>query len=412
MRFETSDLDQACRDIASRVQAASRPVVMVGAGVRIGGAQARLLRLLDAWKIPVVTCWNSHDLVPDCHPSFAGRPGSIGNRPGNFAVQNADLILVLGSRLNIRQVSYAWKYFARNAYKIMVDIDAAELKKPTIVPDLAVHAHVGEVLDRLLAMPAPQGDAHPAWLAWCRERLELYPACLPEYWASRASINPYCFASALFDILPEDEVVVTGDGSACVVTFQAACIKPGQRLYTNSGCAAMGYDLPAAIGACIGAGGKRVVCLAGDGSIQMNLQELQTIVGNRLPIKIFVLNNLGYHSIRQTQHNFFPDNNIGHDEASGVHFADIGKIAEACGMPFRRCADLSRMSADITATLDGEGPQMCEVMLDPAQPFAPKVSSRRLPDGRMVSAPLEDMYPFLSREELARNMLVPILAES
>ena len=205
--------------------------------------------------------------------------------------------------------------------------------------------------------------------------------------------------------------MVTGDGTACVTTFQAALIKEDQRLYTNSGCASMGYDLPAAIGACIGRGKQRVTCIAGDGSIQMNLQELQTIVGYQLPIKIFVLNNQGYHSIRQTQQNFFADNIVGCGPESGVTFPSFGKLADAYGIPYRFCRENSTLQEAIQATINGEGAQICEVFLDLNQSFAPKLSSRRLEDGRMVSSPLEDLSPFLEREELMSNMIVAPISE-
>jgi acetolactate synthase-1/2/3 large subunit len=232
---------------------------------------------------------------------------------------------------------------------------------------------------------------------------------LPRYREEQKAVNPYVFVEDLFRQLRQDEQVVTADGTACVVTFQAANIKKGQRLYTNSGCAPMGYDLPAAIGACIALNRRRVICVAGDGSIQMNLQELQTIVTHRLPIKIFVLNNQGYHSIRQTQHTYFPDNIVGCGTESGLGFPDFEKLAAAYGIPFRRIRVHAELSDNIAATVEGDGPQLCEVILNLEQQFAPKLASRRLPDGRMVSSPLEDLAPFLSREELRENMLIPLV---
>ena len=403
---DTARLPEICAEIAARCRDAKRPVIFAGSGVRLGGAQQQLLALANRWGIPVVTAWNAHDLIPNSHPSFAGRPGTIGDRPGNFAVQNADFLLVLGSRLNIRQISYNWENFAHRAYQVVVDIDPAELQKPTIHPDLPVCADAADVLATLLAQPAaPVPPSHAEWLAWCRERVEKYPVVLPEYRDSTNGINPYVFMDTLFHELPENQIVVSGDGTACVTSFQAADLKPGQRLYTNSGCASMGYDLPAAIGAAFGAPGKPIVCLAGDGSIQMNLAELQTIVLHRLPVKLFVLNNQGYHSIRQTQQNYFPDNVIGCGTDSGLWFAPFAKLADACGIPYRAARDLESLGAAIRENLHGDGPQMCEVFLDLGQQFAPKVSSRKLDDGRMVSAPLEDMAPFLSREELEANLI-------
>jgi acetolactate synthase-1/2/3 large subunit len=235
---------------------------------------------------------------------------------------------------------------------------------------------------------------------------------LPEYWELRERVNPYCFVEKLGRHLAEDAIVVTGNATACIAPFQALPLRRGQRLFSNSGSASMGYDLPAAIGACLGAEGRAVVCLAGDGSIQMNLQELQTIVHNRLPIKVFVLNNNGYHSIRQTQRSFFGPVLAGCDPDSGVSFPDMEKIAAAYGIPFERCGRHETLDACIGKTLSGTGPAMCEVVLTPEQPFAPKTASRRLPDGVMVSRPLEDLFPLLPRGEFRGNMIIEPLAES
>ena len=224
-------------------------------------------------------------------------------------------------------------------------------------------------------------------------------------------MNPYCFVEALFEELADDEVVVTGDATACITTFQAGRLKAGQRLFSDSGCAPMGFDLPAAIGACVAQDRRRVVCLAGDGSIMLNIQELQTIAGLGLPIKIFVLNNNGYLSIRLTQKNFFPDNPVGAGPESGVTFPDFGRLAHGFGIPFRRCDTHAGLQAAIAETLGQDGPQLCEIALDPEQPFSPRVSSKRLPDGRMVTAPLEDMFPFLPRDEFLASMVVPTVPE-
>lgn len=407
-----TDLTPICAQILDRLQQAERPVILAGPGIRLGKATTEFLDLVDRLGIPVVTSFNAHDLIWYEHPAFIGRQGTIGDRAGNFAVQNSDFLLVLGCRLNIRQISYGWESFARNAYKVIVDIDPAELAKPTISPDLPVCADVADVIKGLIAIqPSSASATHQNWLNWCQERKAKYPVVLPEYWQKSTPINPYCWAETLFDELAENDVIISGDATACIVPFQAAKLKKGQRLYSNSGCASMGYDLPAAIGACIANNRQRTICLAGDGSIQMNIQELQTIFGNRLPIKIFVLNNQGYHSIRQTQTNYFPDSPIGCDPSSGVTFPSFEKLAFAYGIPFRRCSDLSTLSADVKSTIWEDGPQLCEIVIDQEQPFAPKLSSRQLPDGRMVSAALEDMFPFLDRAEFLSNMLIPTLAE-
>jgi acetolactate synthase-1/2/3 large subunit len=413
IKWETHDLDVACQEILRRLAAAERPVVYAGSGVRLSGLHQHFLQLLDRLGVPVVTAWNSNDLVPDDHPCYAGRPGSVGNRAGNFAVQNSDVLLILGCRLNIRLVSYNWENFARHAYKMWVDIDSAELKKPTVRPDLFVHADLAVVVPRLLVMADAAGfpaEGFAGWRAWCKERLARYPVVLPSYWTGGNNVNPYCFMDRLFSHVNPDETIVTADGTACVAAFQAAKVGAGMRLYHNSGSAPMGYDLPAAIGAAFAQGlGKRVVCIAGDGSIMMNLQELQTIAGLRLPVKTFILSNEGYHSIRQTQQAFFEDNVVGCGTDSGLSFPEWRRIADAFGMPFLQIARHEDLDDAIRRTLQTDGPTICEVVLDLGQLFAPKLSSRKLADGRMVTAPLEDMAPFLPREELRQNMIVPLL---
>ncbi len=279
------------------------------------------------------------------------------------------------------------------------------MRKPTVKADVAIHADLRELLPVLAQTPyAGEAPEHKQWLDWCRLRNEAYPVVLPEYWSNQ-HVNPYCFVQALFGQLAEGQIVVTANGSACVIGFQAAELAPGQRLWTNSGCASMGYDLPAAIGAHV-ASRKPVVCLAGDGSIMMNLQELQTIVGASMPIKIFVLNNQGYVSIFQTQRNFFSGHEVGAGPASGVTLPDFGRLSAGFGLPFIRIECHEGMARAIRDALAAEGPLICEIMLDENQPFAPKLSSRQLPDGTIVSPDLEDLAPFLSREELAKNMIV------
>jgi acetolactate synthase-1/2/3 large subunit len=407
--YETTDLPAVVDDVVKRLAAAKRPVIYAGTGIRLSGQYERFLKLADRLGIPTVTAWNSNDLLPDEHPAYTGRPGAIGTRAGNFTVQNSDLLLILGCRMNIRLVSYNWENFARAATKIVVDIDATELKKPTLKPDVPIHADLAQFLPLLEKKTEGWKPAHAEWLAWCKERLARYPVVLPEYWKSAEPVNPYCFMAVLFDALEENEVVACADGTACVTAFQAAVVKPGQRLFHNSGCAAMGYDLPAAIGAAYARpDAKRIVCLAGDGSMMMNLQELQTISSHKLPVKLFVLNNRGYHSIRQTQNAYFPDNIIGCGTDSGLSFPKLEKIADTFDFTYLRCATHDELPAVVEKALRTDGPVLCEVMLDLKQQFAPKLSARQLENGRMISPPLEDMAPFLSREELRSNMLIPM----
>lgn len=402
------DVAPAIAQILRRLDQAERPVILAGTGVRAADMQHEFLQLADRLKIPVVTGWNAHDLVANDNPYYAGRPGTVGDRAGNFAVQNADFLLVLGCRLNIRQISYNWASFASRAWKVMVDADSAELNKPTLNIDLKLHADLKDFIpafNTALAGHQPRSE-HTAYLQWCLERVKTYPTVLPEYRRQQAPINPYFFIETLFAGLTADDVVVAGNGSACVIGFQAANLKQGQRLYTNSGDASMGYDLPAALGASIALDGKRIVCLAGDGSLMMNLQELQTVVGYGYPVKVIVLNNRGYHSIRQTQQAYFADNLFGIDADNGVSLPDFVAVAKAFNI---RAAKVSSIDdwreAEVTELMQNNEPVLIEVMLDPEQPFSPKLASRKREDGSMVSPSLEDMAPFLDRDELARNII-------
>ncbi len=388
--------------ILEKIKDSKRPVILVGTGIRLAGAYDVLHRVTDMLKIPVVTAWNAHDLMDDNDPCYSGRPGSVGTRGGNFVVQNADLLLVLGCRLNIRQISYNYESFARNAYKIVVDIDEAELNKPTINVDTPVHADVKDVLEEMANIcirdTSVAGD-HKEWLDWCRDINAKYPAVLPEYTKKDKPLNPYYFIGEFSKTWDNNERIVCGNGSACVITFQSAHIKAGQRLFTNSGCAAMGYGFPAALGCAIAEEGHRVICIDGDGSFQMNIQELQTVVQNGLNMKIVILNNNGYHSIRQTQTNLFDPPMVGVNKDSGISFPDMEKIAYAYGIPYVKIDAMSDMADGIDKLYKTDGPVICEVIVDERQNFEPKLSSKRLPDGTMVSPEIDDMYPFLDREE-------------
>ncbi|HEX6660354.1 MAG TPA: thiamine pyrophosphate-binding protein, partial [Sphingomicrobium sp.] len=275
-------LRDAARSVIAALRQAKRPVMMPGTGIRISGMHEVFVQVAERLGIAVAPAWNAQDVVADDHPLYVGRPGTVGDRAGNFAVQRSDLLLVLGCRLNIRQISYNFSAFAPEAKKIMVDIDAAELAKPTLSIDMPIHADLKTFLPMLLeeleGYEAPA--AHKAFVDWGQERRRRYPVVLPEYWQTKDIVNPYCFMERLFEALQEDEVIVMADATAAVVTVQAAKLKRGQRLYSNSGAASMGYDLPATIGAwhAMPEGSKRIICLAGDGSIMQNLQELQTIV--------------------------------------------------------------------------------------------------------------------------------------
>ena len=393
--------------IIAKLKEAKRPVLFLGTGVRLANCRDQVIEFAEKTRIPVVTAWNAHDLIWDDHELFCGRPGTVGTRGGNFVVQNADLLLVLGCRLNIRQISYNYKEFAPKAYKIVVDIDYNELYKPTIHVDMPIWANLKDVVGDLLKtnLSVIQSQEHEDWLKWSKQVFLKYPAALPEYYKNKERLNPYVFMTEFFKQLREDDEVVCGNGSACVIGFQGAVIKKHTRLFTNSGCAAMGYGFPASIGACVSRAGKRTICIDGDGSFQMNLQELQTVVYNHLNLKIIYFNNNGYHSIRQTQTNLFKGQPlVGVCDGTGLSFPEAERLSYAYQIPFVKVTKQDDIKMLIEA-MESEGPLFAEIVVDETQNFAPKLSSKVLPDGKIVSPEIDDMFPFLDREEYESNKL-------
>lgn len=384
---------------------AKRPVLVAGHGIRVAKAQKELSELIKSINIPVLTTFNGFDLLPTDSRNFIGRIGTLGSRAGNFALQNADLVICLGTRNNIRQISYSWQSFASRAKKILVDIDEAELHKPTVKGNILVHSDAKIFITKFLEKIPEYFEVDEKWMEWCQTRKKKYPIVLDEYKIpSEGSVHPYHFIEELTKALDSNAVVIAGNGTACVVLFQSGIVKSGQRIFWNSGCAAMGYDLPAAIGAAV-ASGKDVICLAGDGSLQMNLQELQTVRHNKLPIKIIVLNNQGYHSIKETQKNYFNADYIGCNENCGVSFPDNQKLADLYGLKYFKIDSTLKMEQAIRDVLASSEAVLCEVVLGDYI-FSPKLSSRKEPDGRMVSSPLEDLHPFLPRDEFEDNMKI------
>ena len=403
------DIDEHQVDeVVRRLSASERPVILAGAGIRLAGAGEDFYHLAERLGVPVQVAWDAIDIFPSTHPLYAGRPSTVGQRGANFIFQNADLLLSLGCRLNVRQIGYNFPAVARPAYRISVDIDSAELRKPTINIDLPVNADVGGFIRTLnTRLKSKKLPRKAAWLSWCQERIQRYPVVLPEYRRRQTPVNPYVFCDMLSQCLDAKDVMVSSNGASCVVPIQAMEMKRGQRHIVNSGCAAMGYGLPAAIGASFAIGQKRVICLEGDGSIQMNIQEFETIAYHRLPVKIFLFNNGGYLSIRTTQSNFFDGRLVGESEESGVGFPDFVRVARAYGIHSCRIRNHNHMRDEIGKVLELDGPVFCDVRMDPTQTFMPRIASKRLPDGRLVSSPLEDMYPFLPEDEFLSNMIIP-----
>mgnify|MGYP001583400661 CR=1 FL=1 len=403
-----ASLSQKAAEAIGLLKKSQRPVLIAGHGIRLAGAISEFAGLLEKLGVPVVSTFNGIDIIPSDHPLFIGRIGSLGDRAGNFAIQNSDFVLSIGSRNNIRQVSYNWGSFARHAVKVVVDIDSAELRKPTLKPDLPINADARDFIRELGSQLDKGGHlSYAKWVGWCLERRRRYPVVLPEYRQLKKLVNPYCFIEELTSQLPEGATLVAANGTACVAMFQAGIVKRNQRMFWNSGCAAMGYDLPAAIGASFARNKGEVVCLAGDGSLQLNMQELETVVYHDLPIKLFVLNNGGYISIKQTQDSFFGGHYVACDSSSGIGFPDFRKVASAYGFKTELIDKQAGMSEKIRWVLEERMPILCEVKLLTDYKFMPKLSSEKKQDGRIISKPLEDMYPFLERKEFKENMLVP-----
>ncbi len=409
---DESQLTDNIAEIVQRIKAAKRPVLYAGNGIRLSGGFDEFRKAVDALGIPVATCWDSIDAIEDENPLYVGRGGIMGDRAGNFAVQNADVILAVGNRLSIRQVGYNWKTWAREAFVIDVDVDPAELKKTTIHVELPICADAKDFFTKLNEYLADEdkpvfGDNE--WILKCNEWKEKYPVTLPKHWEEDGEFaNVYAFIKYLSNSLQEGNLTVVSNGSACVVGSHNYVIKKDSRFIINSAIASMGYGLPAAIGACIGAGRKETICIEGDGSIMMNLQELQTVLTNKLPVKIFLINNDGYHSIRQTQNNLFAGNKkVGIGPESGdLSFPEFKRLAEAFGYKYYQAHSNEEMKAVVDEALSLKGPCFVEVFVSPLQNFEPKSATKRLEDGTLVSPPLEDLAPFLPREEVLSNLFI------
>ena len=404
--------EDVIRTVLEKIKNAKRPVFHAGYGIRLSGGYEAFRSVADKLNIPVVTYWNAIDLIEDDHPLYTGRAGNMGDRPGNWAIQNADLVLAVGTRISIRQTGYNWKTWARAAEVIMVDIDKAELKKPTLHVEMPVWADAKDFLTKLDAAAGEKVHEGGRWLEACQNWKKNYPVVLPRQWEENGSTaNVYAFVRYMSSRLPENTLTAVSNGACCVVGHQAHVIKKGTRFANNSAVASMGYGLPAAIGTCIGGGRRETICLEGDGSIMMNLQELQTILTNRLPIKIFLINNSGYHSIRITQTNLFSHHcKVGIGTESGdLSFPEFKKLAEAFGYPYYSASSNAEMKTVVDEVLAQEGPVFCEIFTDTKQVWEPKSSTKRLEDGTLVSPPLEDLAPFLPREELAELMFIPLM---
>lgn len=399
------DLDR----LVQRLRQAQRPVLLVGNGVHAAGGEAAMRALIETLRIPTLTTWIGADLLEYEHPLYVGRCGTVAQRGANFSVQNADLVLAIGCRMDFSITGFNRKHFARAAEIVVVDIDPAEIAKLGDMPDARFVCDARLFMEQLrLASGSAALDCEP-WRVRCAAWKQAYPVVLPEYRRPSDYINTYVFSETLSEALAEGDQIIPGSSGAALDTFWLSVrLKRGQRAVATGGLGSMGYGLPASIGGCLGSGGRRTVSVDGDGGFVMNIQELEVVRRLRLPIKYFVLNNNGYASIRASQGGYFKQT-IGCDPASGLTLPDISALATAFGLPVRRIDGNSDLRQAIEEALALEGPVLCEVMVEPDQAIGPRITSKIGQNGAMVSSPLEDLFPFLERDELQANMLIPLV---
>ena len=402
------------QQILDKIEKSRRPVLFPGNGVRLAGAMDDFQKLVNILGVPVITGMSSVDAMESEHPYFAGRSGGTGTRPGNFALQNSDVLLSIGNRQGFAQTGFQYQDWARGSYTILNDIDENELKKPSLHVSLPVCGDAGDLIRKLICAAELRGadETNPLfkgrdWIRQCQVWKQKYPVVTAKHYETveEGCTNIYAFYEELSKAMQEGQTLMVSVGTSRVAGSQAFRVKKGQRFITNPNTASMGFCLPAATGICVAQPGKPVVCVTGEGSLQMNLQELQTIWQNRLPVKLFVINNQGYHSIRQTQQSYFEPPLVGVGAESGdLSFPDLSKIIPAYGFSYRAVHAAEELPETLHQVLEETGASVCEVFVTKYQKTEPKTSAKKLPDGSMVSAPLEDMYPFLSKEELEENM--------
>jgi len=409
---KTSDLKGTTSLLIKMIKSSKRPVVIAGNGVRISGGIDIFRRFIDSIKAPVLTTWLGMDLIPDSHPLFAGRPGAIAPRWANFALQNSDLMISIGARLDMTFTGYAHEKLARGAKKVMVDIDISEINKMRTPIHLPITADAKDFCSEFLhqwekVSPPDFSD----WLSIIQNWKTKYPVVQKSHRSLQDKVSVYYFSEVLSRELSEGDLVVSGSSGTAVELFLLAfSAKERQRVFHTRGLGAMGFGIPAAIGACLAKNRQRTICIDGDGGFQMNIQELATVARLNLPIKFFVINNNGYASIRSSQISYFQQL-VSADETSGLRLPDLQKVAGAYGVPSIRVNNQINLPEIIRESLQKPGPNVCEIMALPDEQRAPRISSYARPDGSMVSRPLEDLWPFLDRKEFLENMLIQPLEE-
>jgi acetolactate synthase-1/2/3 large subunit len=406
-------LGAAAKHALKLLAQSTRPVLLAGYGVKLARAEELFQEVLERLGIPALLTWKGADLLPEEHPLFFGRPGTLALRGANFIQQNSDFILTFGARLDFGQIGYASETFARAAKKVIVDIDPLELKKFRFPVDLALAADAGDFLRELKRqLPGYVRPDYSAWFERCRSWKSRYPAVLPAWRTQETFVHSYVLLEALSRQMGANDLLVPGSSGACSdISLQTFQVKKGQRILNSPGIGAMGFGLPQSLGACVASGKRRTVCVNGDGGFQLNIQELETVHRLNLPVKYFVLNNNGYASMRQTHRNYFAGRLIASDPSSGLTLPNVRRQAEAYGIANNRIENHRHLDERIAEALDHPGPFIAEVMIDPEEQTQPKVKSVLTSDGRMVSKPLEDLAPLLERREFLENMIIPPVPE-
>lgn len=389
------------------INQSKRPIILAGNGIRLAKSINQFKKLIKKTRIPVLTTWRSLDILPQDHQLYVGRPGSVGQRGANFAQQNADLIICIGARLDVGQVAYNYRNFAKKAKKVIVDIDEHEIGKIATKIDIKFNVDAARFLNVLLTKARHIKLDTKRWLSRCQSWKKKYPVVLVEFKQEKKYVNTYVLVDTLSEVLTKDDVIVPGSSGSCSeITMQAFKVKYGQRIFNSPGLGSMGFGLPASIGACIASAKRRTICLIGDGGLQHNIQELELLKRYQLPIKVFVLNNNAYASIRATHQKFFCGRLVGCDPSSGLTLPDTLKIAKAYGLKTFKIMNHDKLEEKIKTIINYRGPAICEVMVNPDLLTQPKVSSEIKPDGKIVSKPMEDLWPFLNREEFKANMII------
>jgi len=408
-----SSVKNGVKRIIKFLNQSERPVIIAGDGIKISKSRELFLDIINKLGIPVIPTWKAMDMIHEEHELYAGRGGILGERSANFAVQNSDLLLCIGSKMDFTQTGFDTKSFARAAKKIVIDIDKNEIKKLDFPIDLKIIADAGVVLNELSSqLKNIKVKDRGFWKEKIKVWRKKYPIVSAEYYSKTGLVNPYMLIDVLSREATSDDIISPCcAGTAAEYNFQAFKIKENQKFITNHGLGPMGFELPSSIGACLANNRKRTICIAGDGGFQLNIQELETLRRLDLPVKIFIMNNNGYSSIRTMQETHFDSHYVGNDPSSGLTLPDIISVTSAYKIKAIRINDASELELKIREALDFPGPVICDIMVIPGFKVSPKVASQRKEDGTMVSKPLEDQWPFLDRDELESNMMIPLVTE-